>query len=91
MVDLLADLKKRMHIFHNSEDDNLQRILNESQAYVKDKTGFDESNERAKTLVLERARYAYNDSLEFFEDNFLGELLGLSITQLKGDSEDGET
>lgn len=79
-----------MHIFHSSEDQNLSDILDEAESYIQDKTGLDAKDPRAKRLILERGRYSYNDSLEFFEDNFLSELLGLSIAQIKEEDPDGE-
>ena len=33
--------------------------------------------------VIERSRYAYNDSLEFFYDNFINDLGTASIANLK--------
>ena len=74
-----------MHISHSSEDDSLKQILEESKLYITSKTGLDENDKRAKTLIFSRARYVYNDSLEFFENNFLGEILGLSFENYKGD------
>ncbi|MDN6626259.1 MAG: phage gp6-like head-tail connector protein [Pisciglobus halotolerans] len=62
------------------EDENLNRILKSSESSIKSQCGtFDYTNERAVELVLERARYAYNDSLEFFEMNFREQLLNLSL------------
>ncbi|MDN6491163.1 MAG: phage head-tail connector protein [Leuconostoc sp.] len=90
MNTLLEDFKLRMHIFHSSEDKNLSDILDEAQSYINDKTGLTADDPRAKRLILERGRYNYNDSLEFFEDNFLSELIGLSLTTLKGDDNSGE-
>ena len=46
-----------------------------------------EKDERAKELVFERTRYAYNDALEYFNDNFLSQInsLGLSIALKEGE------
>ncbi|MCG3418971.1 phage gp6-like head-tail connector protein [Oceanobacillus jordanicus] len=74
-----------MHISHSGEDDNLKRLLSFSLAFVKDKCGdFNISGEtnldiRAKELVFERTRYAYNDAVEYFDDNFLSDIVGLSL------------
>lgn len=84
-VELLTEFKERMHISHNSEDDNLERLLSFSLSYIKDKCGtFDvngnkSTDKRAKELVIERTRYSYNDAIEFFEDNFLSEITSLGI------------
>lgn len=77
----LNKFKERMHIFHDGEDDNLKDLLSFSIAYLESKIGEIEieKHTRARELVFERARYAYNDSLEYFEDNFLSEILSLTI------------
>lgn len=79
---LIEEFKERMHITHGAEDDNLKRLLSFSIADLQEKCGlFDiEKNERAKELVFERTRYAYNDALEFFDDNFLSQINSLGIT-----------
>jgi hypothetical protein len=81
--ELLTEFKARMRITHSTEDDNLRRILSHSAEDLLQKTGpFDlEANERARELTLERSRYAYNDALEYFDQNFLSSItsLGLSL------------
>ncbi|GLO64746.1 hypothetical protein MACH08_05300 [Oceanobacillus kimchii] len=83
--DLLKEFKNRMHISHDTEDDNLKELLSFSIAFVEDKCGEfsleGESNidKRAKELVLERTRYAYNDAVEYFDDNFLSAIVGLGL------------
>lgn len=80
MIDLLTEFKERMKIFHTAEDDNLIRILESSQEYIASRCGTSsDTNQQAKELVLERSRYAYNDSVEYFEDNFLSQILSLSF------------
>lgn len=90
--ELLETFKNRMHIFHGGEDDNLKELLSFSIAFVEEKCGKFEiegtknTDKRAKELVLERARYAYNDAVEYFEDNFLSEIISLSL-DLAGDND----
>ncbi|UOQ85689.1 phage gp6-like head-tail connector protein [Gracilibacillus salinarum] len=85
---IVNEFKSRVHISHNGEDDNLKRLLSFSYAYVESKCGtFDLEGEtsidiRATELVLERTRYAYNDAVEYFEDNFLSEITSLGIDML---------
>lgn len=92
--ELLKEFKERMHISHGSEDDNLKRLLSFSIAFVKDKCGefkIDGKTSidlRAKELVLERTRYAYNDAVEFFEDNFLSEIFSLGVEMAGVDDEE---
>lgn len=75
-ADILSEFKKRMRIFHDSEDDNLEWLLSSSYEVIKSLCGdFDiEKDQEGKELVFERSRYAYNDSVEFFEENFLSRL-----------------
>ncbi|HEY4601256.1 MAG TPA: phage head-tail connector protein [Cerasibacillus sp.] len=93
--EFLKEFKERMHISHNSEDDNLKRLLSFSISYIKEKCGeFDLNGKlntdlRAKELVFERTRYLYNDAVEFFEDNFLSEItsLGLDLAEEVDDND----
>lgn len=81
---LLQEFKNRMHISHN-EDDNLKKLLSFSIIRIKSNCGeFDiygnkDTDIRAKELVFERTRYAYNDSVEYFENNFLSEITSLGL------------
>lgn len=89
---LVEEFKDRMHIFHSAEDGNLERHLRNSAVAIRRMVGdVDiEKNFEARELVIERARYAYNDSLEFFEDNFLGQITSLGLSMLpvpEGDSD----
>lgn len=83
-----------MHISHSSEDDNIKRLLSFSVFSLKNSCGeFDVYGEndtdiRAKELVFERTRYAYNDALEYFEDNFLSEITSLGISLIPEDDSD---
>lgn len=88
--DLLSDFKERLHISHGAEDANLKRLLAASLKWVERNCGeFDiHTHDEAKELVFERTRYAYNDSLEFFEDNFLSMIQGLSLSLLPSAEED---
>lgn len=81
---LLEAFKERMHISHDAEDENLKRHLRNSAAAIRRMVGAVdiETNYEAQELVFERARYSYNDSLEYFEDNFVGEITALSLTLL---------
>lgn len=90
---IIEEYKERMHISHD-EDDNLKRLLTSSVAYVKSKCGMfkiegeSDFDIRAKELVFERARYSYNDAVEFFEDNFLSEINSLSLDIVLAGEED---
>lgn len=79
--DLLKQFKDKLHILHDDEDDNLKRLLSFSYEILCEKCGFFDidNNEQGKSLVFERARYEYNDKLEYFDTNFLGEMSSLLI------------
>lgn len=79
--DLLKQFKDKLHILHDDEDDNLKRLLSFSYEILREKCGFFDidNNEQGKSLVFERARYEYNDKLEYFDTNFLGEMSSLLI------------
>lgn len=78
--EILAEFKDRMRL-GDDEDKNLIRILKASVEDLHTKCGDYNvyTNERFKELVFERSRYAYNDALEYFNDNFLSQILSLSL------------
>lgn len=85
---LLTEFKARMSIYHSSEDDELKNMLQASYDAVNRMTGVsDINNVQFKELVIERTRYVYNDQVEFFEDNFLSTIIGLSL-QAYGEEDD---
>lgn len=79
--ELLKEFKDKLHILHDDEDSNLKRLLSFSYDIICEKCGFFdiENNEQGKSLVFERARYEYNDKLEYFDTNFLGEISSFLI------------
>lgn len=88
---LLPLFKERMRIFHKEEDDNLTRMLESSVRAIGRLTG-SEDYERSdvREMVLERTRYAYNDQVEFFYENFKSDLLGMALDQMKEETEDDQ-
>ena len=90
MTATLADVKAHLHIFHSVEDDYLQSLLKQSQLAVARMTGVSEGDEYDE-LVLNRVRYAYNDSLDEFEERYQSILLGLSTQLLANEGESDET
>lgn len=91
--EILTEFKDRMHL-GDEEDSNLKRILSASnKALIKDCGGYDITvDETFKELVFERARYAYNDALEYFDTNFLSQITSLGVHKaLEGIQLEGET
>ena len=79
-----------MRISHSSEDKHLGKLLGASFKAIKSQCGTFtlEDSERGRELVFERSRYAYNDYLEFFEDNFLSMINGFAFENLPEVEED---
>lgn len=81
---LLKSFKERMRIFHNGEDANLSKMLESSESAILSLVGSNDSAKpRVRELILERARYVYNDQVEFFYGNFQGDLMALSLENYK--------
>ncbi len=79
----VKQMKRRLKIFHDGEDDHIESLLEDSFHDLSERCGFDDlSDVRAKELVFERTRYAYNDSLEFFHENFLSMITVMAIKYL---------
>ena len=70
--EIIKAFKQRMRIYHDTEDDSLESMLESSFLVVKNLCGdFDiRSDAEGRELVFERTRYVYHDSVEFFEQNF---------------------
>nr|DAJ27062.1 MAG TPA: Head Tail Connector Protein [Caudoviricetes sp.] len=86
---LLEYFKERMRIFHNGEDKNLSRMLESSESAILSLVGSkDSADPRVRELILERARYVYNDQVEFFYQNFQGDLMALSLENYKSEEID---
>lgn len=74
---MLDELKNRLRITWDEEDDYLNKIIEQSKSYLSDLTGatFDfEKDLWEKDLLLERCRYIYNNAVDEFERNFSHEL-----------------
>ncbi|WP_078597118.1 hypothetical protein [Evansella clarkii] len=83
--EIVKEFKERMHITHSAEDSNLKRLLSFSYARIVRSCGkFDiATSESGKELVFERTRYAYNDAVEYFEDNFIAEINSFALSLIK--------
>ena len=78
--EIVQEFKDRMHL-GDYEDDNLERILSASNQALQRMCGnYDiEKDEVFKELVFERSRYVYNDALEYFDTNFIGQITNLGL------------
>jgi hypothetical protein len=80
--EILKEFKDRMKL-GDEEDENLIRILSASnKSLVRICGDYDiNQDEEFKELVFERARYVYNDALEYFQTNFLTQINDLRIAK----------
>jgi hypothetical protein len=79
---LLSDLKDRLKITWNEEDELLKKLIRRSETYLSELTNasFDFSKEDwPKDILLERCRYVYNNAGDEFENNFEHELQRLIL------------
>lgn len=77
--EIVEEFMLRMHL-DDDEDGNLKNILEASYEDLRDKCGnYEMTDKRFKELVFERARYVYNDALEYFDTNFLSQINSLAI------------
>ena len=81
--EILLEFKERMRLEGKFEDANLTRILTASEKELRRMCGdYDIAvDEVFKELVFERARYVYNDALEYFNKNFLWEINNLGMSK----------
>lgn len=86
---LLSAFKERMRIFHDGEDANLSLMLESSVDAVERLVGDGNFyHPQVRELVLERARYVYNDQVEFFYENFKADILGMSLDGIEVEDTD---
>lgn len=91
--EILQEFKERMKL-GDEEDENLTRILIASNLSLMRICGdYDLSlDEEFKELVFERARYVYNDALEYFQANFLTQINDLKLAKaLEEIPDEGDT
>lgn len=88
--ELLKDFKRKMRITYDIDDDNLRAILERSLAVIIANCGdFDVDKDKyGRFLVLEHARYSFNDDSEFFMQNFHGDLAAFSYMLRGSELED---
>ena len=83
-MSLLNNVKDYLKITWDDEDNNLQGIISRGKNYLQDLTGTEldfEVEGQPKSLLLDYCRYAYNNALEYFEENFHKELRRLILQE----------
>ena len=86
---LLDELKTKLLITFEDEelDKKIEDSLKSAEAHIDALVGTDVDyidDRFARSLLLDCARYYYNNVSEFFEDNFHKEILRLELLQARG-------
>jgi len=79
---MLDEVKEYLKITWDDEDAKLQNIIDRGENYLNERTGLvlDYTTEgQPKALLLDYCRYAYNNALEYFNENFKSELFRLQL------------
>lgn len=81
---MLTEVKEYLKITWNDENDSLTNMIERGKDNLEHLTGttldFGKNNQ-AKSLLLDYCRYAYNNALEYFEENFHKEILRLQLSE----------
>ncbi|KYG90013.1 hypothetical protein A0U40_09825 [[Bacillus] sp. KCTC 13219] len=83
MSELLVELKYRLRITWDDEDEELQRIIDRGKSYFKQLTSkafIFALGEWETELLLERCRYVYNNATDEYEVNYNQELKRLILS-----------
>lgn len=83
-MSLLTEVKDYLKITWTDEDSNLQGTITRGKDYLQNLTGTEldfEQEGQPKSLLLDYCRYAYNNALEYFEENFYKEITRLQLQE----------
>lgn len=81
---MLTEVKAYLKITWESENSDLEGYIGRGKSLIDSLTGTRNKYEEeglAKSLLLDYVRYAYNNGLEYFQDNFAKEILHLQIIE----------
>ncbi len=83
-MSLLQEIKDYLKITWDSENSNLEGMIARGINYIQDLTGTElnfEVEGQPKALLLDYCRYAYNNALEYYEENFQREIVRLQLKE----------
>lgn len=88
---LLEEVKGYLKITWNDENSEIESLIERGKKYLSRLIGtsliFEEDN-LPKQLLLDYCRYAKNNALEFFEENFSSDILLLCLEEAIKDMEE---
>lgn len=84
--DLLDEFKDYTKISHDTEDEYLKNLLKKSYSNLMSRFGEFNiyENLEGQDLVFARSRYAYEDLLEYFNDNYQDDLINFGLNNVTG-------
>lgn len=91
---LLEEVKNHLNITWNDEDKEIIKLANEAKHYLHIKIGTDINYAEdllARRLLKEYCRYVRNYSKEYFEQNFIDDIVFLQLKYASEDLENGES
>lgn len=79
------EMKRRLKIPHSFEDEHIKSLLEQSYEDIKFRCQdfVMGENLRGTELVYERTRYSYNDTLEYFHENFLSQITSFALENME--------
>ena len=84
MEQYLNELKQRLHILNDDDDENLTNLINIAHARIQSWCGqFELINLVGKDLVFEYVRFTYNGKSEYFYNCFLHDLSAFGFSLMK--------
>lgn len=88
--EMLNEFKAYAKISHDTEDDYLKKLLAKSYANLVSRFGHFDIQEdlNGQDLVFARTRYAYEDLLEYFNDNYRDDLVHFGLSNNLSGSDD---
>ncbi|MCD9065988.1 phage head-tail adapter protein [Staphylococcus pasteuri] len=91
--DLLSEFKDYTKISHDTEDEYLKNLLKKSYSNLVSRFGEFNIYEdlEGQDLVFARSRYAYEDLLEYFNDNYQDDLINFGLNNVTGSGTNEDT
>lgn len=88
-LEVIDEAKKRLHILHSRDDENLRYLLSNAHVTIQAWCGeFSFDLQQGRELIYEYVRFAYNNQTEWFYSSFHPQLVTLSMELLEVE-EDG--
>lgn len=80
---MLEEIKGYLKVTWDDEDSYIEGYIDRGKSHLEGLTGttLDYEKGEPKSLLLDYCRYAYNNALEYFDENFRGDILRLQLQE----------